>query len=78
LPPDENSTPSYIFIALHDQFQKRSNLRKRGTYLKFKFFDSGFSSGLSECASCAKWGPHFKFTRFEGAPSLVYALSKIY
>jgi len=27
---------------------------------------------------CAKEGPHFQFTRFEWAPFLVYALSKIY
>jgi len=36
------------------------------------------SSGLSECAGCAKWGPYFQFTYFEGAPLLVYALSKIF
>ena len=27
------------------------------------------SSGLSECAGCAKWGPYFQFTYFEGAPT---------
>jgi len=36
------------------------------------------SCGLSECARCGKWGPHFQFMRFEGAPFLIYALSKMY
>jgi len=25
-------------------------------------------NGLGECAGCAKWGPHFEFTLFEGTP----------
>jgi len=31
-------------------------------------FDVIYSSGLRECAGCAKWGSHFQFTRFVGAP----------
>ena len=36
------------------------------------------SRGRSERERCEKSGPCVKFTRFEGAPFLVYALSKIY
>jgi len=36
------------------------------------------SRGRSERERCEKSGPRLKFNRFDGTPSSVYALSKIY
>jgi len=38
------------------------------------------SNALSECARCAKWGPHFQFTCFERASifSFFQTLSKVH